>query len=138
MENQPDPGQTGRGGAGPNIAFYQWPAQLCEVPETERPGSQPLPAEHVEQGVLAAFRCGDDANGTVVYLRAAAQRTDGRARGDRYQLRLLVLCAGPDIWPVEPGIQHAAGTGRAAAKHAVLVDQRVYAAKTQVATRQTM
>lgn len=138
MENQPDPGQTGRGGAGPNLAFDQRPAQLREVPETKRPGSQPLPAEHVEQSVLAAVRRGDDADGAVVHLRAAAQRADGRACGDRYQLRLPVLRAGPDIRPAEPGVQHAAGTGRVAAKHAVPVDQRVYAAKTQVAARQTI
>lgn len=36
-ENQPYARQTGRGGAGPGCALYQRSAQLCEIPEVERP-----------------------------------------------------------------------------------------------------
>ncbi|VTR20548.1 Lipopolysaccharide export system permease protein lptG [Serratia fonticola] len=42
--------------------------------------------------------------------------------GDRYQLRLPVLRAGSDLWPAEPGVQHAANSGGAVAKHVVPVN----------------
>ncbi|MNE85579.1 hypothetical protein D3C80_1825950 [compost metagenome] len=72
MENQPDTGQAGRGGVGSGFAFHQRLAQLCEVPQAEWPGGQPLPAEYVEQDLLAAVGGGDDADGAVVYLWPAA------------------------------------------------------------------
>ena len=72
LENQPDAGQTGRGCPGSGCAVDQRAAQLCEIPEVQRPGSGTLPAQYVEQNLPAAVGGGDDADGAVVYLWPAA------------------------------------------------------------------
>ncbi len=71
-ENQPDAGQTGRGCPGSGCAVDQRAAQLCEIPQVQRPGSGTLPAQYVEQNLPAAVGGGDDADGAVVYLWPAA------------------------------------------------------------------